>query len=475
MKSFSLKEIEKEFNIPVRKITFLIRKGVIKPVIDGGKILVTDAEMMRYFDLSESEKNKHHISYLKTLGPGIVTGASDDDPSGIGTYSTAGSSYGLSLNWLALYLLPMMSAVQETVARIGIVTGRGLTGAIKKRYGQKILYPLIALLVIANTVNIGADIGAMVASAQLLVPVNFYLGAIVLTLFMMIMEIRFSYHRYSKILKWLTVSLLGYIVTMVIIKPDWVAVAKSLVMPNIEFNAGFLAAMVAVMGTTISPYLFFWQASEEVEEERDNGTLADHRTTVIRQEIKEMRKDTIAGMSYATVVFFSIVVTTAFILHNHGITNIEDAAQAAAALEPLAGRFASLLFTVGIFGVGLLAVPVLAGASAYGIAELFKWREGLSKKYNQAKGFYGVIAASMIVGLLMNFVGINPIKALYWAAVVNGVVAPVLMFFIFKIGSDRKIMGEHTSPRWVNLWGWIATVLMASAAIFMFILLFLGK
>lgn len=475
MKTFSLKEIEKEFNIPIRKLAFLIRKGVIDPVMDGSKILVTDAELMRYFDLSEAEKKKHHVSYLKTLGPGIITGASDDDPSGIGTYSTAGSAYGLSLTWLALYLLPMMTAVQESVARIGIVTGRGLAGVIGKRYGRKILAPLVVLLVIANTINIGANIGAMVASAQLIVPINFYLGAILLTAFMLFLEITFSYHRYSKVLKWLSATLLGYILTMVIIRPDWPEVIKSLVIPTIEFNVGFITMMVAVMGTTISPYLFFWQASEEVEEKKDKGTLSDHRALVIKREIKEMRKDTITGMSYATLVFFSIVVTTAVVLHENGITNIDSAAQAAAALEPLAGQFASLLFTLGIFGVGLLAVPVLAGASAYGISELFKWNEGLSKKYNKAKGFYGVIIASMVIGLMMNFVGINPIKALYWAAVVNGVVAPIIMFFIFRIGSDKKVMGEHTSPRLVKMWGWTATCLMGIAAIAMLVLFSLGK
>lgn len=475
MKSFSLKEIEKEFKIPIRKLVFLIRKGIIAPVIDGGKILVTDAELMRYFDLSDAEKKKHHVSYLKTLGPGIITGASDDDPSGIGTYSAAGSAYGLSLTWLALYLLPMMTAVQETVARIGIVTGKGLAGAIGKHYGRKILAPLVILLVVANTINIGADIGAMVASAQLIVPVNFYLGAIALTAFMLFLEITFSYHRYSKVLKWLSATLLGYIITMVIIRPDWSEVFNSLFIPTIEFNAGFVAMMVAVMGTTISPYLFFWQASEEVEEEKEKGILSDHRTVVVNREIKEMRKDTITGMSYATLVFFSIVVTTAFVLHENGITNIENAAQAAAALEPLAGQFASLIFTLGIFGVGLLAVPVLAGASAYGIAELFKWNEGLSKKYSKAKGFYGVIIASMVLGLLMNFLGINPIKALYWSAVVNGVVAPIIMYFIFRIGSDKKIMGDHTSPRWVKIWGWAATILMGIAAVTMFVLFFLGN
>lgn len=469
MKHFTLKEIEHQFDLPIRKAAYLIRKGLIEPVLKEGKLLIPESEIKRYLSLPEEVKRKHHVSYLKTLGPGMVTGAADNDCSGIATYSQVGSAYGLGLTWLAAYLLPMMTAVQETVARIGIVTGKGLSGAIGKHYGRRILYPLVALLFIANTINIGADIGAMVASFQLLVPINFIVGAVLLTLFMLLLEVRFSYHRYSKILKWLTLSLVGYIITGILVRPDWLTVIKSMAIPQIEFNAGFVMALVAVMGTTISPYLFFWQASEELEEERDCGTLADHCKVALRREVKEMRRDTITGMSYANIVFLFIVITTATVFYKNGITNIETAEQAAAALKPLAGNFASLLFTVGIFGVGLLAVPVLAGSSAYAISEIFKWHEGLSKRYTQAKGFYGVIIWSMIIGLLMNFIGLNPIKALVWAAVVNGLVSPILMYFIFKIGSDKKIMGDFVSPRWVNIWGIIGTVLMGSAAILLIV------
>lgn len=471
MKHFNLKELERQFNLPIRKVTYLIRTGLLEPVVKGGKILISESEIVRYLGLPNELRKNHHVSYLKTLGPGIVTGAADNDCSGIGTYSQVGSSYGLGLTWLALYLLPMMSAVQETVARIGIVSGKGLSGAIGKRYGRKVLCPLVFLLFVANTINIGADIGAMVASFQLLVPVNFYLGAIVLTALMLFLEIKFSYHRYSRFLKWLTLSLLGYIITGFLIQPDWLEVFRSLAVPKLSFNSDYIMALVAVMGTTISPYLFFWQASEEIEEERDKGVFEDHRKVALKREIKEMRRDTWAGMLYANVVFLFIVITTAFVFHKNGILNIETAEQAAAALKPLAGDFASLLFTVGIFGVGLLAVPVLAGSSAYAIAEMFKWHEGLSKRYTQARGFYGVILWSMIIGLLMNFIGLNPIKALYWAAVVNGLVSPILLFFIFRIGRDKKIMGDFVNPRWVNIWGTIATVVMASAALFLVALL----
>lgn len=474
MKKYTLKEIEKAFKIPVRMVSFLIRRGLIEPIIEGERLLVSELELKKYLGLPETERKKHHISYLKTLGPGLITGAADDDCSGIGTYSTAGSTFGLGLTWLSVYLLPMMTAIQETVARIGIVTGKGLTGALGKHYGRKILYPLILLLIIANTINIGADIGAMVASFQLLYPVNFTLGAIALTVFMLFLEVTFSYHRYSKILKWLTISLLGYIVTGFIIKPDWVLVAKSVVVPQVHFNAAFMMAMVAVMGTTISPYLFFWQASEEVEDEKDKGKKLAHHTLATKHEIKEMRKDTVAGMSYANVVFLFIVITTAFVLNKNGITNINSAAEAATALKPLAGEWASLLFTVGIFGVGLLAVPVLAGSSAYAISELFKWHEGLSRKYSKAKGFYGVIIWSMIIGLAMNFIGINPIKALYYSAVVNGVAAPILMFFIFKLGRRKDVMGDFVNPRWVNIWGTIATLLMGISALILLAFTILG-
>jgi NRAMP (natural resistance-associated macrophage protein)-like metal ion transporter len=423
-------------------------------------------------NLPEIDRKKHHTSFLKTLGPGVITGASDDDPSGIGTYSTVGARYGLALTWLALYLLPMMTAVQETCARIGIVTEKGLAGSINKRFGKKVIVVLVILLVIANTINIGADIGAMVASFQLLAPINFAFGAILLTLIILFLEIKVSYHRYAKVLKWLTISLLSYILVAIIIQPNWLDVLKSLSIPKIQFNRGYIAAMVAVMGTTISPYLFFWQTSEEVEEERDKKILADHHKIAIRQEISDMRKDTLIGMSYANIVFLFIVIATAFVLFNNDIHNIESAEQAALALKPLAGNAAYLLFTIGIFGVGLLAVPVLAGSSAYAIAEVFKWHEGLYKKYSHAKGFYGVIMVSLLIGLAMNFLGINPIKALYFAAIVNGVTAPILLYYIFKIGRDKKIMGEFVNPRWVNLWGTITVLLMGGASIVLLLMTF---
>ncbi len=475
-KNYTLTEAGRLLGLPVRKLSFLIRKDIINPILDGGKLLIPSTEIKRYTELSRSERLKHHDSFLKTLGPGIITGASDDDPSGIGTYSTVGATYGLGLTWLSLYLLPMNTAVQETVARIGIVTGKGLSGVMQKHYSKKVLYVLIALLVIANTINIGADIGAMVASFQLLVPaVEFYTGAVVLTLLMIWLEVTVPYHRYAKILKWLTISLFGYVVTGIFfVQVDWLAVGQSLLVPKVVFDVTFIAALVAVMGTTISPYLFFWQASEEVEEERDKGILSDHHKLAYRNEIKAMRLDTFSGMAYANIIFLFIVVVTATVFFSKGIT-IETAADAARALEPFAGKFASFLFTIGIFGVGLLSVPVLAGSSAYAVSEIAGWKEGLNKKFTKAKGFYGVIIASMLVGLSMNFFGVNPIKALYYAAIVNGLASPILMYFIFKIGRDKKVMGEFTSPGWVNFWGYIATALMGVSAIALIIFALLGK
>jgi Mn2+/Fe2+ NRAMP family transporter len=471
----TLHEVGARYRIPIRKLAFLVRSGAIEGHLDGGRLLIADSEMRRYRDQPRDVIQKHHASYMSTLGPGLVTGASDDDPSGIGTYSQVGSAYGLGLAWLAVYLLPMMIAVQETVARIGTVTQTGLAHVIGLRFGRRVLYPLVALLVLANTVNIGADIGAMVASMRLLVQIDFKLGVVGLTIAMIALEVLVPYHRYSPILKWLTTALFAYIVTGFIIRPDWWAVLRSVAVPNIQFNGAFLAAMVAVMGTTITPYLFFWQASEETEQTRDEGELGDFRVAVLTRQIHEMRLDTYTGMAVSNVVMLFIIVTTAFVLHDHGITNVDSAAKAAMALRPLAGSLESWLFTFGIFGVGLLAVPVMAGASAYAVAELFKWREGLSKKFTAARGFYWVIVGSIVAGMLLNFIGINPIKALYYAAILNGVIAPVLMFFIFRIGNDEKIMGKFTSPLWVNVFGRLATALMGAGAIALFALAALGK
>jgi Mn2+/Fe2+ NRAMP family transporter len=471
----TLRQAAARYHVSVRRLAFLVRSGVIDAHLEDGRLLIADADMRRYRDEPHDVVQKHHASYMSTLGPGLVTGASDDDPSGIGTYSQVGSSYGLGLAWLAVYLLPMMIAVQETVARIGTVTQSGLAHVIGLRFGRRVLYPLVALLVLANTVNIGADIGAMVASMRLLVPIDFKLGVVGLTIAMTALEVLVPYHRYSPILKWLTTALFAYIVSGFIIRPDWWAVLHSVAVPRIQFDGAFLAAMVAVMGTTITPYLFFWQASEETEQTRDEGELGDFHVAVLTRQIREMRRDTYTGMTVSNVVMLFIIVTTAFVLHDHGITNVDSAAKAAMALRPLAGSLESLLFTAGIFGVGLLAVPVMAGASAYAVAELFKWREGLSKKFAAARGFYWVIIASMVAGMSLNFIGINPIKALYYAAILNGVIAPVLMFFIFRIGNDEKIMGRFTSSLWVNVFGWVATALMGVGAIALFVLGALGK
>jgi Mn2+/Fe2+ NRAMP family transporter len=473
---YTPREASRRLGISRRQLAYLARKDHIEPVVREGRLHYPAEEIDRYRALPHERRLAHRDSYFKTLGPGLITGASDDDPSGIGTYSTVGAAYGLTLSWLALYLLPMMMAVQETSARIGIVTGRGLTGAISERYGRRVLYPLVLLLLVANTFNIGADIAAMASSLQLLVPVDFYVAAIGLTLGMLALEIFFSYRRYSRVLKWLTVSLFAYVITGFIVQPDWAAVARSLVIPQIQFNAAFIAALVAVMGTTISPYLFFWQTSEEVEEiEAEAGDLPEHHRVAMHTEIRHMRTDTITGMSVANIVFLFIVITTATVLFSHGFTNITSAQEAAAVLKPLAGRFAALLFTAGIVGTGLLAVPVMAGSSAYALSELLKWNEGLSKRYDKARGFYGIIIASMVVGLGVTAFGVNPIKALYYAAILNGIASPILMFFIFRIGRDAGIMRGFTNPRWVNIWGTIATALMGVAAIVLIVLLATGR
>jgi NRAMP (natural resistance-associated macrophage protein)-like metal ion transporter len=470
----TLQEAAGRYGISVRELAFLIRTRAIDAELQPRGVCIADAEMQRYTQQPASTVSKHHASYWSRLGPGLITGASDDDPSGIGTYSQVGSAYGLSLAWMAAYLFPLMVAVQETAARIGTVTQQGLARAIGRRFGKRVLYPLVVILVIANTVNLGADIGAMVASLQLLVPVDYIWGVIGLAIAMTALEVLVPYHRYAPILKWLTASLLAYAVTAVVIRPDWWAVLSSTVVPSVQLDVGFLAAAVAVMGTTITPYCFFWQASEETEQTRDEGALGDFRTEVLTQEIRAMRKDTFTGMAVSNIVMMFIIVTTAFVLHDHGITDITSAGEAASALRPLAGSFESLLFTVGIFGVGLLAVPVMAGASAYAVAELFKFDEGLSKKFKEARGFYWVIIASMFAGMVLNFIGINPITALYWAAILNGITAPILMFFIFRIGNDKKIMGRFTSPRWVNVFGWTATALMGAGAVALVALLALG-
>jgi len=408
---------------------------------------------------------------FKILGPGFITGASDDDPSGIATYAQSGAHFGYTQLWTAFFTTPFMIVIQEMCGRIGLVKGRGLAAAIKERYGKKILYPIILLLLIANSVNIGADLGAMAASAQLLIGIPFVFLLIGMTLLTLVLEIFVSYKVYAKYLKYLTLSLFAYVIVVFIVKQDWATIAYSTFIPQINLEKDYLMNIVAILGTTISPYLFFWQSSEEVEEEISQGKLTvmdEGRPKITKKDVRKMRLDTIAGMLLSNLIMFFIIVTAASTLFPNGINNVETAEQAALALRPLAGNFASLLFLVGIMGVGLLGVPVLAGSASYAVAELLGWKSGLYRKLKDAHGFYGIITLATLVGLLVNFLGIKPFAMLYYAAVLNGTVAPFLMVAIIMLAGDKKTMGKYSSSRWLSMFGWLITAFMflASGAMF---------
>ncbi len=404
--------------------------------------------------------------YLHALGPGIITGASDDDPSGIGTYAQTGAQFGYTQLWTSLFTFPLMTAIQEMCARVGLETGRGLAEIIRMYYPRPVLYFCVALLFIANTINVGADLGAMAASGQLLFNIPFFIWLFVIALVTALLEILVSYKRYARILRVLTLSLLAYVLVVLVVKQDWGQAFRNTVVPSIQLNKDYIMNLVAILGTTISPYLFFWQASEEVEEQIDEGkkTVAA-RKNVSRVELKWMRTDVTAGMFFSNMVMWFIILTTASTLFRNHITNIDSATKAAEALKPVAGDFASLLFAAGILGTGLLAVPVLAGSSAYAIAETFKMRHGLYLTLRQARGFYAVIALSTLIGAAINLLGINPMQALYYTAVINGVAAPPLLLIIMLVSNNRKIMKDKTNGRISNILGWITTAAMTLAAV----------
>jgi NRAMP (natural resistance-associated macrophage protein)-like metal ion transporter len=418
-------------------------------------------------------------SFFKILGPGWITGAADDDPSGIATYSQAGAQFGFTTLWMALFMFPMMFVIQEICARIGLVTGSGLAGIVKKRYSKKTVYPIISLLLIANTINIGADIGAMSASVKLVFP---YLPIVIVTILftglIICAEIFVPYRKYVTILKYLTLSLLAYMITAFIVGENWTQILVASIIPHVEFTPAFAMLFVAIFGTTISPYLFFWQASTEAEDNVINNkikNIGEGTPKIDNKEIKIMRKDVAIGMAFSQIVMWFIIMTTAGTLHVHGITDIATADQAAKALEPLvktfphSGELAKIIFAFGVIGVGLLAIPVLAGSSAYALSEQFGWKQGLSKKFRQAKGFYLIIAASTVIGLWINFANIDPIKALIYAAVINGVIAVPLLVLIVKIGNDKKILEGRTTGKISNIIGWITVVVMGFAAVVMFL------
>jgi NRAMP (natural resistance-associated macrophage protein)-like metal ion transporter len=463
MKFYNISEFRRKVGIPLILARKLVIWGEIKTVkaLDGS-FRIAESEVLKIKELVQSPRQKTRL-FLKALGPGLITGASDDDPSGIGTYSSVGAQFGLAILWMAAWLLPIMLAVQEVCARIGIVTNKGLAGVLLQHYSKRIVMMAVLLLIIANVVNIGADISAMAASLEMLTRTNYYVGAILFTAVILLLEIYVQYHLYVKVLKWLTISVFAYVVTGFLIKPDWLIVLKQSFIPRISFDREYLFAMIAVFGTTITPYLFFWQTSQEVEENK--LIKGEYNGTLIHDKIIRMRTDVNAGMILANVVFFFIVLTTAQMLFKQGITDIGSAEQAALALRPLAGEHAYFLFAAGIIGTGLLAIPVLAGSGAYALAEVMKWEEGLELKFSQAKGFYLVIAFSMIVGLALNFFRVNPITALYYSAYLNGIIALPLLVVIMVVGNDPGIVGEETHPGYVKFFGWLAVAFMVAAVI----------
>jgi len=414
--------------------------------------------------------------FTRILGPGLITGAADDDPSGIATYTQTGAQFGLGMLWASLYQLPMIIAIQEACARIGAVTGKGLAGVVKENYSRKVLFTVVLLVVVANCINIGADIGAIAASTQLIFPqFNFAVIAFTTVLLILFLEIFISYKKYANVLKFLSLSLLAYIVTAFLVSQPWPEIFQASIVPHFEFNLDYLFLVTGVFGTTITPYMFFWQASGEVEEQKSHNIRSKGgRPVLTKRFLKNMRIDNAIGMTFAQISQWFIVITAATVLFSAGINNIDSAADAAKALEPLvqsfpnAGLIAKVIFAVGVIGIGLQAIPVLAGSSAYALSEAMGWKSGLSRKFKKARGFYFVIIISMIIGLGMNFIGINPIKALIFTAVFNGVSAVPLLYVIAKINGNANILGDYKGSMISRLIIWIAFGVMALAAIGLF-------
>lgn len=416
--------------------------------------------------------------FFRLVGPGVITGAADDDPSGIATYSQTGAQFGYGQLWTAVFMLPLQTAIQEACARIGAVTGKGIAAVVKEHYNKKILYTVVFLVFFANTINIGADIGAMATAVNLIIPVPVVILTLLFAIAILLVEIFVCYKTYANILKWLCLSLLAYPITVFIVEQPWGTLFKATFIPHIEFNFQFLFIITGVLGTTISPYLFFWEASQEVEEERKKHIDKKNGFPKIsRRFIKKMRIDNFMGMFFSEITTWSIIVVGATVLHKSGVTDIKTAADAAKALEPLvqtfphAGYLAKLIFATGIIGLGLLSVPVLAGSAAYALGEAFNWRVGLNLKFKRAHGFYSVIIIATLMGLLMNYIGINPIKALVYAAVINGVVAVPLIFLISLIAGNEKIMNGYQSGPLSIVFVWLTFISMGIAAIAMFVTL----
>jgi NRAMP (natural resistance-associated macrophage protein)-like metal ion transporter len=420
---------------------------------------------------SEAPRHTHNplLRYFQTLGPGLVTGASDDDPSGIATYSVAGAAYGHGLLWTALFTFPLMAAIQLVCARIGLVTGRGLAGAVRQHYPRWLLLGACSILLVANVFNIAADLGGMAEAAAMLtglpaVPLLalFGIGITLITVYT-------SYATFARYLKWLTAVLFAYIIAAYLARPDWPRVLQATFIPSLQWNRASVATLVGILGTTISPYLFFWQASQEVEEEKSRGkvTIAQRKGATPHQ-LADARLDVNTGMFFSNLVMYFIILATASTLYKAGHRDIQTARQAAEALRPLAGDAAYLLFSLGLIGTGLLAIPVLAGSASFAIAELFGWRAGLDLKPRTAFRFYLVLSGAIVCGMALGFMQTNPIRVLFLSAVLNGLLAPPLMVLVMMVGRNRKIMGEQVNGFWLTLLGWTATVVMILAAIAFF-------
>ncbi|MEO8647741.1 MAG: divalent metal cation transporter [Acidobacteriota bacterium] len=407
---------------------------------------------------------------IKRLGPGLIAGASDDDPSGIGTYTQAGAAFGFATLWTAIITLPLMIVVQHICAKIGMCAGTGLAGVLREHYPRWLLYPVVLGLFAANSINIGTDIAAMAAAINLFVPIPVTVLSIPIAVALAALMILGSYRLIVRVFKWLALSLFAYVAAAFLARPDWSAVAYSTFVPHITLSAEFMTTIVAILGTTISPYLFFWEADQEVEDEKSIGRKSEaERQGATDLELKNEKIDTVTGMVFCNVVFYFVILSAGATLHVNGHTHIESAAEAALALRPLAGELATVLFAVGLLGAGLLAIPVLSGSAAFAVSEAMGWRSGLDEKPASAKKFYAVIAISTIAGIGINFAGIEPITALFWTAVINGLVAPPLLVVVMLVSNDRRVMGDRVNGRWANLIGWLAAAIMFAAAAGMFL------
>ena len=421
-------------------------------------------------DTAKSLRSAPPAPLLKRLGPGLVTGAADDDPSGIATYSQAGAQFGYGMLWSIWFTLPLMIGIQIVSARIGRVTGHGLAANIREHYPPWLLHGVVGLLLVANTINIAVDLGAMAAALRLLIGGSPHLAIVLFALVSLGLQIFIPFPRYAPILKWLTLSLFAYVATAFVVHVSWGEVLRRTLLPPVELNSDYLLTLVAVFGTTISPYLFFWQASQEVEEQRAGPGEEPLRDAPgqARAHLQRIRLDTYVGMIFSNSVAFFIMLTAAATLHLHGITDIQSSAEAAEALRPIGGEFAFALFAAGIIGTGMLAVPILAGSAAYAVAESFRWPIGLGLRLAQARGFYAILTVATLVGVGLNFTDIPPVRALIWSAVINGVISVPIMAVMMLMAVRPEIMGRFTIKRRLKVLGWLATLIMALAVAAMF-------